>query len=643
MALPRIPSETATPGPEDGGDVVRLRDGTVDLAAERVIRGGREVRLTTLEARLLRYLADNAGRDVPRAELQDRVWGYGPKVQTRAMDHTVTRLRSKVEAEPRKPRHLLTVHGVGYRFVPVDAGDGSGSTHPPPGPAEGPAPAAVDRLWGELADDDRTALSRAAVFRGAFGEEAADRVIGPGAAEALGRLRDRGLVQGLAARGGTRYRLADEVRALAEAALFGEERARAEATHADLVLGAHRTDDPDLARLADDHDDLIAVVERFSKARPESAARAALALDPLYYARGPGHRHIELLSHAKAIAAGGPLACEVLVARAEAWGALGDIEAAEEDAARAMEASRGQPERQARALVARGNLRRRQARFDEAYALYEEAFALSGDTAAGARALRQLASCDIEARRFEAGIARFRDLERRYRAAGDSRGVAAVLGVMGNIHNELGELSRAERCFLTAIELNERLGDLRREGIARSNLAVVLHERGQIEEARAAWEASLAIHREVVNRRFEGFAIGGLGLLHQEAGRVDEARLLCAEAAAIFREVGDRRFEAIGRARLATLAPSGDRIRAELSALAGLAEDDASAIRVLGGFADLADAREARERGDAAAEARAVERARAACAPDERGPTMSFHRLSVRLLTAWLARFTSGA
>lgn len=635
---------------------VPLCDGTVDLATHLVVRDGRAGSLTTLEARLLDYLVENAGRDVPRAELQERVWGYGPKVQTRAMDHTLARLRSKIEADPRSPRHLVTVHGIGYRFVHAEPTGGQPSIHPAPLLAALPTADRAPEPLEALGPEERAALATLSVFRDGFTAEAAARVLPPPAPSPalpsplspapppappmLDHLRELALVETTVTRGAARFHLAPGVASWAAAALEPAARALAERAHAAHFLDeTFAGDDNDLGHLADEHENLRAVHERFSSSDPPLAVRAILTLDPLYYARGPGHQHIELLSQAAISAEGGTLLGAVLLARAEAWGAVGDIDAAEEDVNGALHAAAERPDLVARALIARGNVRRRQARFDEAYALYERALTLSGKDEPRSLALRQLAGCDIEANRFSLALQRFRELEQRHRADGNTRGVAAVLGAMGNIHSELGELARAERCFLGAMDLSVRVLDRRREGIALSNLAVVLHERGQLDEARAAWERSLAMHREVVNRRFEGFAAGGLGVLAHETGRRDEARLLATEALAIFREVGDKRFETIGRARLAVLAATGPQIRDDLAAIGPVGDADTSALHVLAGFADLADAHAARERGDEPAAAEALTRARAACAFTPTTRPTSFHRISVRILTAWLARW----
>lgn len=95
-----------------------LRFGEVeaDLRKRVLRRDGQEVRLTTHEAAVLSYLIDNKGRAVPREELLEKVWGYSPTMQTRTVDNQILKLRKKVEASPSDPRHILTIHGVGYRF-----------------------------------------------------------------------------------------------------------------------------------------------------------------------------------------------------------------------------------------------------------------------------------------------------------------------------------------------------------------------------------------------------------------------------------------------------------------------------------------------------------------------------------------------
>jgi DNA-binding response OmpR family regulator len=73
--------------------------------------------LTVMEAELLRYLTDREGRIVPRKEILEQVWRVHEDTDTRAIDNFIVRLRRYIEVDPGSPVHLLTVRGVGYKFV----------------------------------------------------------------------------------------------------------------------------------------------------------------------------------------------------------------------------------------------------------------------------------------------------------------------------------------------------------------------------------------------------------------------------------------------------------------------------------------------------------------------------------------------
>jgi len=73
--------------------------------------------LTLMEANLLKYLIQHEGRPVSRKAMLEEVWGLHEDTDTRAIDNFIVRLRRYIEDEPVRPRHLLTVRGVGYRFV----------------------------------------------------------------------------------------------------------------------------------------------------------------------------------------------------------------------------------------------------------------------------------------------------------------------------------------------------------------------------------------------------------------------------------------------------------------------------------------------------------------------------------------------
>jgi len=113
--MPQDASQTVQNAPQN----LRLRACSVDLRRRVVSKNGDERRLTTREAELLGYLASKPGSTVTRDELLREVWGYQRTVNTRAVDDTMKRLRPKVEADPRRPNHLITVHGSGFRFEPL--------------------------------------------------------------------------------------------------------------------------------------------------------------------------------------------------------------------------------------------------------------------------------------------------------------------------------------------------------------------------------------------------------------------------------------------------------------------------------------------------------------------------------------------
>jgi len=98
-------------------DELRFDDVVVDFRRYEARRGGQHVELTRKEYGLLRYLAAQPGVVIRRDELLDEVWDYQNYPTTRTVDNHVLSLRAKLEETPAEPRHLLTVHGVGYKFV----------------------------------------------------------------------------------------------------------------------------------------------------------------------------------------------------------------------------------------------------------------------------------------------------------------------------------------------------------------------------------------------------------------------------------------------------------------------------------------------------------------------------------------------
>jgi DNA-binding response OmpR family regulator len=123
--LARVRVQLRRPRPSSRqADEVRVGEIVVDLRLRRARAGSRALDLSSREFELLEYLLDHADRVVTREELLRAVWGYGAAPLTRTVDNFVAKLRKKVECDPRNPRHILTVHGSGYRLVRTLDDDG---------------------------------------------------------------------------------------------------------------------------------------------------------------------------------------------------------------------------------------------------------------------------------------------------------------------------------------------------------------------------------------------------------------------------------------------------------------------------------------------------------------------------------------
>jgi DNA-binding response OmpR family regulator len=90
---------------------------TIDFDTLELRVGDRTLPLTLMEANLLRFLVIHEGKAVSRKSMLEEVWGVREDTDTRAIDNFIVRLRRYIEAEPARPKHLLTVRGVGYRFI----------------------------------------------------------------------------------------------------------------------------------------------------------------------------------------------------------------------------------------------------------------------------------------------------------------------------------------------------------------------------------------------------------------------------------------------------------------------------------------------------------------------------------------------
>jgi len=107
----------AAPQTGDRLEVYRFGDVTVDFRRAEVTRAGRPVKLTSREFNLLRCFILRRESMLTRDELLNEAWGYEEAPYTRTVDVHVASLRQKLEPDPKRPRFILTVHGLGYKFV----------------------------------------------------------------------------------------------------------------------------------------------------------------------------------------------------------------------------------------------------------------------------------------------------------------------------------------------------------------------------------------------------------------------------------------------------------------------------------------------------------------------------------------------
>jgi two-component system alkaline phosphatase synthesis response regulator PhoP len=109
--------EKGNPAPPPPADAYTFGDKTIDFTALELRVRGEVFPLTLMEVNVLKYLIEHEGKPVSRKKMLDEVWGLHEDTDTRAIDNFIVRLRRYIEDDPTHPRHLLTVRGVGYRFI----------------------------------------------------------------------------------------------------------------------------------------------------------------------------------------------------------------------------------------------------------------------------------------------------------------------------------------------------------------------------------------------------------------------------------------------------------------------------------------------------------------------------------------------
>ena len=108
---------SAAAGAPPIGDTFRFGDVAIDFRKAEVSKGGQMLDLSAREFKLLRYFVEHRGAALTRDELLNEVWGYNAMPSTRTVDVHVAWLRQKLEDNPRHPQYIITVHGLGYKFV----------------------------------------------------------------------------------------------------------------------------------------------------------------------------------------------------------------------------------------------------------------------------------------------------------------------------------------------------------------------------------------------------------------------------------------------------------------------------------------------------------------------------------------------
>ncbi len=110
--------ESSPASPQTSAEVFSFGDKVFDFQNLQLKVGSKTLQLTLMEAQLLRYLIQNTGHPVSRKAILENVWDLHEDTDTRAIDNFIVRLRRYIEKDPTEPRHLVTVRGLGYKFVP---------------------------------------------------------------------------------------------------------------------------------------------------------------------------------------------------------------------------------------------------------------------------------------------------------------------------------------------------------------------------------------------------------------------------------------------------------------------------------------------------------------------------------------------
>ncbi|MEZ5397881.1 MAG: winged helix-turn-helix domain-containing protein [Bryobacterales bacterium] len=442
--------------------------------------------------------------------------------------------------------------------------------------------AVLDGSWDLLEDDERRALTWCSTFVGGFTLEAAEAVLDQGGdtwpLDRIEALRDKSLLRVLETEDDAPPRLGlyDSVREYAAERLAERgEVELAEARHAayladvgeELASGIERHGGRErMVELAAEADNLLAVVRRRVRAAPLEAVRAALALEPLFTARGPYAVYAGLLD-------------EVLAAAVDS----ADIDA----------------ERLAALRVARANLYRLAGRLDCSATQLEAALALVGGagSVAETRAYVIGSLLAFESSRVDDAVARAEQglaIARQHRHRWLEGTLAGMLGAFATVRNQVEE---AERRFAEAIRLDEEAGNEPRAALDQSNFALLLTELGRLDEAEGHLLLALEHHLAWRNTRGAANAHSNLAMLRARQGRLGEAQGHAREAVRMYKGAGYTRFAVMADQNVALLqwarrgaAVALPHLREVAAAFEAL--DDAGTLRLSRAYLAAAEASE---------------------------------------------------
>jgi len=116
MARIKMVLRRAAPEGCDAG-ILHVDDLVVDFGKLAAEKAGKAIKLSPREYEILKYFSKRRGETVSRGELLNAVWGYDCFSLSRTVDTHIAKLRQKIEEDPRSPRHIITIHGIGYKFL----------------------------------------------------------------------------------------------------------------------------------------------------------------------------------------------------------------------------------------------------------------------------------------------------------------------------------------------------------------------------------------------------------------------------------------------------------------------------------------------------------------------------------------------